>query len=67
MKGEHDMVINNAVIHNFPSSDYVAKSSLNLRYNKQILLRLCLRDEESIRKYLNKHFPTIPVKTINHN
>ena len=57
----------NAVIHNYPASPYVAKTLINIREGKRIRWDVVLRDLDTARKYLEKHFPGIPIKVITHN
>lgn len=60
------MNIDNAVIHYYPLSPFIAKVGLNLRDGNRIVLQTALKDEESARRFLRERFADIPVRTITH-
>ena len=57
----------NAVIHDYPASPYIVKTLINVREGKRIRFDAALKNLEIARKYLEEHFPGIPVKVITHN
>ena len=54
----------NAVIHYYPLSPFIAKCSVNLRDGSRIVLRAVLLDEDAANKFLRRF--CVPVKTIIH-
>lgn len=60
------MNIDNAVIHYYPLSPFIAKVGLNLRCGDRIVLRTALKDEESALRFLRERFADIPHRTITH-
>lgn len=60
------MTIDNAVLHYYPASPWIAKVAINLRQGKRIVLRVVLKDHLVAVRYLSAHFPGVPVKLIDH-
>ena len=60
------MKIDNAVIHYYPLSPYVAKASVNLRQGESIVLRTVLRDVETCERFVKERFCDIPYHVIVH-
>ena len=60
------MNIDNAVIHYYPLSPFIAKAGLNLRCGSNIMIQTALKDEDAAHSFLASRFPDIPVKTIVH-
>ncbi len=60
-------MIDNAVLHAFPHSPWIAKCAVNVRQGKKIVLRAVLRDEKAARAWLARVFPDINCKLIIHN
>ena len=59
------MNIDNAVIHYYPLSPYIAKVEVNLRWGTKIVTSAVLKDHEAAARFLER-FPDITVKTITH-
>jgi hypothetical protein len=60
-----------AIIHNYPTCPYVAKSCVHVRNQRssgraRITLRVPLRDEEAARAWLARAYPSAPIRVINH-
>ena len=55
----------NAIVHLYPSSPFVAKCAVHLRKGKKIVLRVVLRDQYAAADYLCRHFP-VHMRTIVH-
>lgn len=61
------MKINNAIIHYYPLSPFVAKASVNLRWDNKIALRAVLRDDEACRDWLARQgYQDLRIRTITH-
>lgn len=45
----------NAIVHLYPNSPYIAKCSVNLRRGEKIVLRVVLRDQYAAAQYLSAH------------
>jgi hypothetical protein len=54
----------NAIIHYYPLSPFIAKCSVNLRMGEKIVLRVALRDEDAAKAFLRGF--CVPAKTIVH-
>ena len=63
---ENQTFCDNAIIHYYPLSPYVAKCDLHLRRGNSIVLRTCLRDDDVAKEFLRTHFCGVPAKTIVH-
>lgn len=61
---ENGTFCDNAVIHYYPLSPYIAKCSVNLRMGDKIVLRAVLRDEDAANSFLRSF--CVPVKTVVH-
>lgn len=56
----------NAIVHLYTESPYVAKCSVNLRRGEKIVLHVVLRDQYAAAQYLSAHgYPR--TKTIVHH
>lgn len=60
------MTIDNAVLHYYPNSPWIAKVAVNLRQGKKIVLRVLLKDHSAANRYLSANFPNVPVKLVDH-
>ncbi len=60
------MNIDNAIIHWYPLSPFVAKVGLNLRDGNRVVLQATLKDEQTAQDFLRSRFPDIPYRTITH-
>ena len=54
----------NAIIHYYPLSPFIAKCSVSLRVGEKIVLRAVLRDEDAAKAFLRGF--CVPAKTIVH-
>lgn len=61
------MFCDNAVLHYFPASPYLARCSVSLRSGKKIVLRAVLRDVSAARAWLERIYPGIPARVIIHS
>lgn len=59
------MEIDNAIIHYYPLSPYIAKIQVNLRCGTKIVTSAVLKDHEAATRFLNG-FPGVKVKNIVH-
>jgi hypothetical protein len=62
---ENTVLYDNAVVHYYPLSPWIAKAEVNVRCGSKIVFRAVLRDLEAAGVFLRR-FPEIPVKTITH-
>ena len=60
------MTIDNAILHYYPLSPYIAKAEVNLRFGSKIVLRVVLRDDEVAAKWMQDHFSAVPMRRIVH-
>ena len=61
------MKINNAIIHYYPLSPFVAKAKINLRWDDKIVFDAVLRDDEACRDWLARQgWQDLKTKTIVH-
>ena len=60
------MNIDNAIIHYYPLSPFIAKVGVNLRSGNRIAFQIALKDEESAHRFLRERFADVPVRTIVH-
>ena len=58
-------MIDNAVVHYYPLSPYIAKVQVNLRCGAKIVTSAVLKDHEAAARFLER-FPDVPVRTITH-
>ena len=54
----------NAIIHYFPLSPFIAKAQVNLRCGSKILMRVPMKDADAAAVWLFEHFPELPIRTI---
>ena len=64
--GGNRVFCDNAVIHYYPLSPFIAKCSVNLRAGEKIVLRAVLRDEDAAKAFLRGRFCDIPARTVVH-
>jgi hypothetical protein len=65
LKGEITMEIDNAIIHYYPLSPYIAKVQVNLRRGTKIVASAVLKDHEAATRFLER-FPGVEIKNITH-
>lgn len=61
------MFCDNAVLHYYPGSPYLARCSVSIRAGKKIVLRAVLRDVSAAREWLERIYPGIPKRVIIHS
>ena len=62
------MEINNAVIHLYPDSAYIARAAVSLRRGKKIVVSYVMRDAAAALDHIRRAgLEGIPVKYIQHN
>jgi hypothetical protein len=59
------MEIDNAIIHYYPLSPYIAKIQVNLRCGTKIIASAALKDHEAATRFLSR-FPGVEAKIITH-
>lgn len=59
------MEIDNAIVHYYPLSPYIAKIQVNLRCGTKIIASAALKDHEAATRFLSR-FPGVEVKNITH-
>jgi hypothetical protein len=59
-------MIDNAVIHFYPRSPYIARAAVNIREGERIRGRFILRDVSAARDFLRRVYPAIPSRVIVH-
>ena len=59
-------MIDNAVLHYYPLSPWIAKAEVNLRAGNKIVMRAVLRDDETGKRFLRERFADIPYRVIVH-
>ena len=59
--------VNNATIHNYPFTKYIAKTALYLKCNKKIYLQYVFANETAARDYLQRQgLEGLPVRVFTH-
>ena len=59
------MEIDNAIIHYYPLSPYIAKVQVNLRCGTKIMASAVLKDQDAAIQFLER-FPGVEIKNITH-
>lgn len=60
------MFCDNAVLHYYPGSPYLARCSVSIRAGKKIVLQAVLRDTRAAREWLKRSYPDMPYRVIVH-
>ena len=58
-----DCPFDNAVIHCYPGSPYIAKCAVNFRKGDKIVMRIVMKDRCAAVNYIVSHKMLIPFKT----
>lgn len=61
------MFCDNAVLHYYPGSPYLARCSVSIRVGKKIVLQVVLRDTIAAKNWLKRVYPGMPYRVIVHS
>ena len=53
-KTPHGKTVNNATVHYYPKSPWIAKATVNFRQGSKIIYSFVLRDLEAAREYFQR-------------